>query len=463
MTHRVLIVDDERSMRELLEIWFLQRGTEVDVAPDGAKAITLINSHAYDLILTDMRMPKSSGMEVLTHARKTLPDTPVIMMTAFASPETAVSAMKLGALDYFTKPFKLDAVQVVVDKALAQRALVVENRRLREELANRTRVGNLIGRSDAMRQVFDLIRRMARTPANVLILGESGTGKDLVARAIHHEGPRADGPFRVINCGAIPDNLLESELFGHRKGAFTGATADRDGIFQSASGGTIFLDEIAELPLAMQVKLLRVLQEKRVRAVGAVEELPVDVRVIAATNRDLAGEVKAGRFREDLFYRLNVLTIDLPPLRARPSDIPLLANHFLAKYATEFAKPVTAIAPPAMRRLLAWPFGGNVRELENVIERAVALVDGTEITQADLPPALHQAQSSVAAPAPDAAFPATGVDLDGAIETLERRLISAALAHTGGQKKAAARLLGISFRSLRYRLTKLGLSGPNDA
>jgi two-component system response regulator PilR (NtrC family) len=463
VSHRVLIVDDERSMRELLEIWFLQRGAEVDVAADGAAAIVRIDQHSYDLIITDMRMPKSSGMEVLAHARKTLPETPVIIMTAFASTETAVSAMKLGALDYFTKPFKLDAVAVVVDKALAQRALIVENRRLREELANRTRVGNLIGRSDAMRQVFDLIRRMARTPANVLVLGESGTGKELVARAIHHEGPRADGPFRVINCGAIPEALIESELFGHRKGAFTGANADHDGLFKAASGGTLFLDEIGELPLAMQVKLLRVLQEKRVRAVGAVEELPIDVRIIAATNRDLATEAKAGRFREDLFYRLNVLSIDLPPLRARPSDIPLLANHFLTKYATEFAKPVTAIEPSAMRRLLAWPFGGNVRELENVIERAVALVDGAEITQADLPPALRKALPSAAAPAPEDEFPENGVDLDGAVETLERRLISAALTRTGGQKKAAARLLGISFRSLRYRLTKLGLSGPNDA
>jgi two-component system response regulator PilR (NtrC family) len=462
MSHRVLVVDDERSMRELLEIWFLQRGDAVDLAADGDQAIKRLDVQRYDLVITDMRMPKSSGMDVLAHARTVQPDASVIVMTAFASPETAVRAMKLGALDYFTKPFKLDAVQVVIEKAFAQRELVAENARLKAQLLGQSRVGELIGQSDAMRAVFDLIRRMAPTPANVLILGESGTGKELVARAIHQESPRRDGPFKVVNCGAIPENLLESELFGHVKGAFTGATTDRTGIFPAAHGGTIFLDEIGELPLNMQVKLLRVLQEKRVRAVGAVEERPIDVRVIAATNRDLAAEAQAGRFREDLFYRLNVLSIELPPLRARPSDIPLLANHFLRKYAREFHKDVREIAAPAMRRLLAYSFGGNVRELENVIERAVALADGARIEESELPPALRATHAVAEVPTAEAEFPEEGVDLEAAVEALERRLISAALARTKGQKKAAARLLGISFRSLRYRLTKLGLSGPGD-
>ena len=456
MSHRILVVDDELSMRELLEIWCQQQGHEVEVASDGTAAIECLAKTEFDLVITDLRMPRTPGIEVLRRCRELHPDTPVIVMTAFASTETAVEAMKLGALDYFTKPFKLDVVGVVVQRALERRRLVKENRALRAELEGRTRLGDLIGKSEPMRQVFHLVRRVAATRVNVLILGESGTGKELVARAIHQESDRKDQPFLVVNCGAIPENLLESELFGHKRGAFTGAMSDRDGLFQAAEGGTVFLDEIGELPPAMQVKLLRVLQERKVRAVGATKEVPVDVRVIAATNRNLASDVREGLFREDLYYRLNVLSLELPPLRDRPQDIPILVMHFLRKYASEFGKPLPEVAADALQRLLEHRWSGNVRELENVIERAVALAEGPRITVADLPPALRHLlenkEESVLAPDED-----EEMDLDAAVEALERRLITRALAQAGGQKMAAARLLKITFRSLRYRLEKLGL------
>ncbi|MCA9525349.1 MAG: sigma-54-dependent Fis family transcriptional regulator [Myxococcales bacterium] len=444
-------------MREMLEIWCLQQGHQVEVAADGGVALERLEVREFDLVITDLRMPRAQGLDVLRACKSRYPDTPVIVMTAYASAETAMEAIKLGALDYFTKPFRLDTVAVVVQRALERRRLVKENRTLRAELAGRARLGALIGRSDAMREVFDLVRRVAATRANVLILGESGTGKELIARAVHTESERRAAPFLVVNCGAIPENLLESELFGHRKGAFTGATADRDGMFQAAEGGTLFLDEVGELPAGMQVKLLRVLQERKVRPVGHPREITVDVRVIAATNRDLAADVRAGLFREDLYYRLNVLCVELPPLRARPADIGLLAHHFLGKYTAEFGKAITDISPDALKRLVEHRWRGNVRELENVIERAVALADGGRVEVADLPPALRApAEPSEVAPAPDE-FPEDGVDLDAAVAELERRLITQALDRTGGQKKAAARLLGVTFRSLRYRLEKLGM------
>ncbi|MCA9543846.1 MAG: sigma-54-dependent Fis family transcriptional regulator, partial [Myxococcales bacterium] len=367
---------------------------------------------------------------------------------------------------YFTKPFKLDEIHVVVAKALERQRLVEENRSLREALAGRQRIGGLIGRSRPMMQVFELIHRVARTRTNILILGESGTGKELVARAIHEHSERAAAPFLVINCAAIPENLLESELFGHKRGTFTGATADKVGMFRAADTGTLFLDEIGEMPMNMQVKLLRVLQERKVKAVGDLREIPVDVRVIAATNRDLKAEVQAGNFREDLYYRLNVIGLDLPPLRERPADIPLLAMHFLHKYAAEFDKRhLTEIEPAAMQHLLRYPFSGNVRELENIIERAVALEDGRRIRVSALPDAVsgestpapfaEQGAAPVAAPTPQQIQP--GFDLDQTLADFERRLIEQALSQTGGRKTDAAHLLGISFRSFRYRLKKLEL------
>jgi two-component system response regulator PilR (NtrC family) len=495
---RILVVDDELSMREVLEIFFAQEGHAVETAADGQAGIDRLEAAEFDLVITDLRMPRQGGLAVLRSCRELHPDTPVIVMTAFASTETALEAMKSGAYDYFTKPFRLDEVKAVIDKALERRTLVRENKVLKAELGDRGLTHDLIGTSPAMRAVHNLITRVASTRTNVLVLGESGTGKELVARALHRQSERAEKPFVVINCGAIPENLLESELFGHRRGTFTGATQDRPGMFQAADGGTLFLDEIGEMPLQMQVKLLRALQERKVRAVGDAREVAVDVRVIAATNRDLVAEVTAGRFREDLYYRLNVIAIELPPLRERPEDIEALAQHFLRKFTREFGKPwLMDFEPEVLALLRAHRFGGNVRELENVVERAVALEDGPQVRLRSLPPALRttplrlaslapapvpppvasnfepvrQRGPSSVAPAPMSLPPAMSsptsfvavpepgedFDLDGALGDFERRIIERALARTQGHKTDAARLLGITFRSLRYRLDKLGL------
>ncbi len=455
---QILVVDDELSMRELLEIFFHKEGHEVFNASTGTAAVRMLHEHEYDLVITDLRMPGTHGMVVLEQCRELYPETPVIVMTAYASTDTAIQAMKMGAYDYFTKPFKLEGVKAVIEKALERRALVQENRQLRAELSGRDRRGGLIGRSRPMLDVFSLIRRVARTRTNVLILGKSGTGKELVARAIHDESDRREKPFLVINCAAIPENLLESELFGHRKGTFTGATTDREGMFRAAEGGTLLLDEIGDMPQGMQVKLLRVLQERKIKTVGDAREQAVNVRVIAATNCDLEAEVRAGRFREDLYYRLNVISIELPPLRERPTDIPLLAHHFLRKYALDFGKEVKDIQPEVVQRLLRHPFSGNVRELENIMERAVALEEGQEITMASLPPALRESDNPVHPSELGLILPEQGVDLDGLVQDVERRLITQALERTGGHKKEAASLLGITFRSFRYRLEKLELT-----
>ena len=495
---RILVVDDELSMREVLEIFFAQEGHAVETASDGQAAIDRLEAAEFDLVITDLRMPRQGGLAVLRTCRDLHPDTPVIVMTAFASTETALEAMKSGAYDYFTKPFRLDEVKAVIDKALERRTLVRENKVLKAELGDRGLSHDLIGTSASMRAVHNLITRVASTRTNVLVLGESGTGKELVARAIHRQSERAEKAFVVINCGAIPENLLESELFGHKRGTFTGATQDRPGMFQAADGGTLFLDEIGEMPLQMQVKLLRALQERKVRAVGDAREVAVDVRVVAATNRDLAAEVNAGRFREDLYYRLNVIAIELPPLRERPEDIEALAHHFLRKFTREFGKPwLMDFDHEVLALLRTHRFSGNVRELENLVERAVALEDGPQVRLRSLPPALRTTPLRLAslAPAPIAppaenrfdavrqrgpgsvapgpmasvgvlssptsfvAVPEPGedFDLDAALGDFERRIIERALARTQGHKTEAARLLGITFRSLRYRLDKLGL------
>ena len=468
---RILVVDDELSIREMLEIFLRKAGHLVDLASDGATGIQrLIDEDEYDLVITDLRMPGAQGMVLLERCRELRPDTPIIIMTAFATHQTAVEAIKMGAYSYFSKPFDLDQTQAVIESALQMRRKVLdmrelrrEGRELRRELATQKGFRGLIGRSRAMEQVMDLVMRVARTRTNILILGKSGTGKELVARAIHDHSERSRGPFLVINCGAIPENLLESELFGHRRGAFTGAMADKDGLFKAAAGGSVFLDEVGELPTAMQVKLLRVLQERQVKPIGDVRETPIDVRVISATNRDLAAEVKAGRFREDLYYRLNVISIELPPLRDRPGDIPLLAYHFLSKFAAEQGKTIEEIEPEALMLLQRHTYQGNVRELENLLERAVALEESERITVSALPPHIRVS----AAPPPiieaGADLPENGVDLDKSVDALERRLISQALQRTGGQKTEASKLLNITFRSLRYRLQKLNLEvGPDD-
>jgi two-component system response regulator PilR (NtrC family) len=375
------------------------------------------------------------------------------MITAFANTETAIAAMKEGAYDYITKPFKLDELSLVVEKALEKKLLSSENRRLRTELRSQLSKRNLIGNSAAMERVLELIGRVADTKTNVLIGGESGTGKELVARAIHESSDRRDQPFVAVNCGAIPENLLESELFGHVKGAFTGAVQNKSGLFEVADGGTLFLDEVGELPQSLQVKLLRAIQEKKIRRVGGTGDREVNVRILSATNRRLEDEVAGGRFREDLYYRLNVIEILVPSLRERMEDLPLLVHHFVERYAEELGKPVRGFGDEAMRVLFAYPFPGNVRELENVVERAVALSRSDVIDVDALPP-------GVVTPRPageSQLIPPDGVQLDELVNAYERSLLLEALERTGGVKKRAAQLLGVSFRSFRYRLEKLGL------
>jgi two-component system response regulator PilR (NtrC family) len=451
---RLLVVDDERSMQEFLEIFFRGEGYEVVTAGDLGTARLCLEGGEFDAVITDIQMPDGSGLDLLRAVNETTPETVVIMITAFASTETAITAMKEGAYDYITKPFRVDEIRLVVEKALEKKALSSENRRLRSQLRRQARDRSIVGTSQAMQRVFDLVEQVANTKANVLISGESGTGKEMVARSIHERGDRRDMPFVVVNCAAIPENLLESELFGHVKGAFTGAVTNKAGLFETAHGGTLFLDEVGELTLPLQVKLLRVIQEKTFRRVGGTGDQRADVRIVAATNRSLQEEVRAGRFREDLYYRLNVIEIPLPPLRERRDDVALLVDHFLDKCSRELERPVSGIVPEAMQKLLEYPFPGNVRELENVIERAVALSREPMIGVDALPPTLVQPAET--APAPR--IPPGGVKLDQLMDEYERGLLLEALRPAGGVKKKAAQLLGISFRSFRYRLEKLGIS-----
>ncbi|MFO0687629.1 MAG: sigma-54 dependent transcriptional regulator [Myxococcota bacterium] len=453
---RVLVVDDEQSMREFLEIFLRREGYDVVTANDVETAIARLESEEIDVFLTDMQMPGKTGLDLILAAREASPESIPIVVTAFGTTDSAIAAMKEGAYDYLTKPFKVDELRIVIEKALEKKVLAVENRRLRKELRSQIRDRSIIGHSRAMQEVFELIAQVAETKTNVLIYGESGTGKELVARAIHEQGDRHDEPFIALNCGAIPENLLESELFGHARGSFTGAVQNKEGLFEAASGGTLFLDEIAELPPALQVKLLRALQEKTIRRVGDTVDRKVDVRIVSATNRRLEEEVAAGRFREDLYYRLNVIQLTLPPLRERVEDIPLLVQHFIRRHADDLGKRVEGMDPEAYEVLSRYPFPGNVRELENLIERAVALSRGPTIGCDLLPATVRETR-----PVRDAArLPAEGVDLEKLVAEYERNLLHEALRASGGVKKRAARLLGISFRSFRYRLEKLGIEDP---
>ncbi len=459
LTGDILVVDDELSMRQLLEIALQRAGHRVVTASSGAEAIRVMDERAFDLVLTDLTMPGVDGMEVLRHACAQAAPPLVVMITAFASADTAIEAMRIGAYDYISKPFKVDEIELTVARALERRRLSHENRRLRDELRGVARLDQMVARSAAMQRVFELVRRVAPTRTNVLIRGESGTGKELVARALHNLSERASGPFVAVNCGAIPSHLMESELFGHVKGAFTGASRDHAGMFRAAEGGTLFLDEIGELDLALQVKLLRVLQERRIRPVGGHDEVDVDCRVVAATHRDLETAIAAGEFRQDLYFRLNVIQVVLPPLRQRPEDIPILAQRFFERACREMGRSLSGITPQAADRLLSYPYPGNVRELENLIERAVALETGPAMSAEHLPPA-----GGTPAPAGPGAgdLPPEGLDLDGTLAQVERDLIERALARSGGVRKAAAMLLQVSPRSLRYRMEKLGItsSGP---
>lgn len=461
----VLIVDDEASIREFLEIMLKREGYNVLLAESGKQALDELQKHEVHALVTDIAMPNMTGIELLTRAKQIKQDLAVIVVTAFGSTESAVEAMKLGANDYLTKPFQIEELKICLRNALKEMSLESENKLLKSELKKVFSFENLIGTSPSMQTVFNLLKQVAPTKSNILILGESGTGKELVAHAIHQNGGDNPGPFVVVNCAAVPEALFESELFGHKKGSFTGALADKKGIFDSANGGTLFLDEVGDIPLSVQVKLLRALQEKTIRPVGGTEDIPVKVRIISATNRNLEEDVEKGRFREDLFYRLNVIQVRLPSLRERKDDIPLLANHFLLKYSLGLGKSIKSIGKEAMEILNKYDFPGNVRELENIIERAVALETKSMIFPESLPPKVL-AGSDLTAPiqipknTPQSSIPG-GFDLEKQVETFEREHIIKALEQTGGVKKKAATALGISFRSLRYRIEKYGIQDPN--
>jgi two-component system response regulator PilR (NtrC family) len=450
---RVLIVDDERSMQEFLEIFFRREGYEVTTASDVASATLCLENDDFDLLISDMQMPDGSGLDLLRVVRASCEDTVTIMITAFATTDSAIAAMKDGAYDYITKPFKVDEIRLVVEKALEKKLLASENQRLRSELRVQKRKRQIIGTSSVMQRVYDFISQVADTRINVLVSGASGTGKELVARAIHDQSDRADKPFVAINCGAIPENLLESELFGHVRGSFTGAVSNKEGLFETADNGSLFLDEIGELSMPLQVKLLRVLQEKSIRRVGGTSDRSVNVRLISATNRRLDEEVGAGRFREDLFYRLNVMEIPLPTLAERREDIPLLVSHFVEKFSKEIGKAELPLEAEALDKLMVYDYPGNVRELENIVERAVALSRGDSITIAAFPDTILRRQGvSYSCQITD-----KGVDLEDLVNNYERSLIGEAMRASGSVKKRAAQLLGISFRSFRYRFEKLGL------
>ncbi len=456
---RILVADDERSMRELLAIVLRREGYEVLLAENGRAAVDLLEREPVDLLISDIKMPDVSGVEVLRAAKKVDQDVLGIMITAFASTETAVEAMRLGACDYLSKPFDIDLLKMKVREKIENRQLRQENVLLKRTLGLSHQFSNIIGRSAAMLEVFKMIETVARTNSTILLTGESGTGKGLVAQAVHFHSLRREKPMVSLNCGAMPETLLESELFGHMRGAFTGADSNKKGLLEAAERGTIFLDEIGEMSAVMQVKLLRVLQERRFRRLGGLEELQADIRVIAATNQDLTRAVAEGRFREDLYYRINVIPIALPPLRERREDIPLLAEHFLEKYAGQMEKPVSSISRDAMDYLVRHDWPGNIRELENVIERAVAL-ELTPVILADSLPAAVRGEPLRPSAVPAAAaeiLPDSGFDLEAHVKDIERGYIAEALKRAGGVQVRAAELLGMSFRSFRYYVKKYNL------
>ena len=452
---KILVVDDDQGMREFLEILLIRDGYEVAIARGGKEAIGLCKKHKFDLVITDLKMPGIDGIDVLKNIKEISPETMVILITAYASGETAVAAMKEGAYDYLEKNFDVDDLKAVIKDALSKKGIKEEDAVFMRDVEDGLSFGNMIGKSKGMLKVYSLVKKVADTAANILITGESGTGKELVANAIHKNSSRKDKSFVVINCGGIPENLLESELFGYMKGSFSGAVADKAGLFEVAHKGTIFLDEIGELPLFLQVKLLRVVQEKNFRRIGGTEDVIVDVRIISATNKNLEQQVKNGGFREDLYYRLNVIPVEIPPLRERNEDIPLLANYFIEKYSKEFKKEIKKISPYALQLLMQHPFPGNVRELENIIERSVALETTNIILPENLviPGSGGSDENNVLS----ADISNEGINLNDELAKFERILIKKALQKANGSKTKAAKYLNISFDSLRYRLEKLDI------
>jgi two-component system response regulator PilR (NtrC family) len=451
---KILIVEDEKSMREVLRILLEGENHKVTTASDGHEGLSYLDKDIFDLVITDMKMPKANGFEILKKVKETSPETIVIMITAFGNTETAIEAMKLGAYDYVSKPFNIDEIRLIVRKAIEKKRESEELELLRTKVEITYSLENIIGRSLKMQELFKLIPRVAHSNSSVLLTGESGSGKELVAAALHNMSHRKEKNFVTINCTAFPEGLLESELFGHMKGAFTGAIYSKQGLFEIADGGSVLLDEIGEMPTSLQAKLLRVLENGTFRRIGGTTDIKVDVRVISATNKDLKEEIAAGRFREDLFYRLNVVPINIPPLRERKEDIPLLIEHFLKKNS-ERARRIT---PEAMKILIDSPWKGNVRELENVIERVALLTDRDEITPADLPPELVGTTISAGGIKEIPEIPEEGVDIDRIIEDIERKYLLQALGKANGIKTDAAKLLKLSFRSFRHRLHKYEIS-----
>jgi two-component system response regulator PilR (NtrC family) len=444
---RILIVEDEKSMREVLKILLEGERYEVVSASDGLEGLSYLANDIFDLVITDIKMPKVDGFELLKKTKEISPDTIVIMITAFGTTEAAIEAMKSGAYDYINKPFKIDEIRLIVEKALEKKRLSEEVSLLRKKVKTTYRLENIIGQSPQMQELFRLIPKVAQSSSNVLIIGESGSGKELVAAALHNLSNRKDRNLVAINCAAFPEGLLESELFGHMRGSFTGAVHNKQGLFEIADSGSLFLDEIGEMPINLQAKLLRVLENGSFRRVGGTTDIKVDVRVISATNKDVKEEIASGRFREDLYYRLNVVPIHIPPLRERKEDIPLLVEHFLSKISNQPRK----ITSEAMRMFLGFPWKGNVRELENVIERTVLLTEKEEITPADLPnEILGYTTDTKEIPK----LTEAGIDIDAIIGDIEKKYLLKALEKSGGVKKEAAKLLNLSFRSFRHRLSK---------
>jgi len=455
---KILVVDDEQSMRDFLAIMLKKEGHDVVMAENGTNALKAVQSEIFDLVISDIKMSGLNGIDVLKTTKEISPETIVIMITAFATTETAIEAMKLGAYDYVIKPFKVDELKLIINNSLEKRHLRKENILLKREIESRAGFTNFIGKSEPMQRVFALIRKIAETSSTVLITGESGTGKELVARAIHFNSSRRNGPFVTVNCGALPETLLESELFGYMKGAFTGATSNKQGLFEAAHGGAIFLDEISATTAALQIKLLRVLQEREFMRVGGTTDIKVDVHVVAASNKDLLTEVEKGLFREDLYYRLNVIPIHLPPLRERKEDIPSLIDYFLEKNAKREGASIRPkkLDPNALKILMNYQWPGNVRELENMIERLMIMTPGETIGLEHIPDVGNNTRPYSELVALD--IPEEGLNLESLLEDAEKTLLHKALKKTGGVKTEAAKLLGLSFRSFRHRLQKYDAS-----
>jgi two-component system, NtrC family, response regulator PilR len=455
---KILVVDDEESIREFLQIMLKREKMDVELASNGKEGLKKYLEGEFDLVISDIQMPEMSGMELLTKIREKNPLALILMVTAFGSTETAVEAMKLGAYDFLSKPFKIDDVKLRIEKALEKKTLVQDNVRLRGELGEAFQFSNIIGQAPEMMRIFEIIKRISPTSSSVLITGESGTGKELVAKAIHYNSGLANGPFISVNCGAIPENLIESEMFGHKKGAFTGAHADKRGYFEAADGGTLFLDEVGEMPLPMQASLLRAIAEGIFYPVGATEPVESKVRILAATNRDLEQEIAKRSFREDLYFRLNVIHIRVPSLRERRVDIPYLVRFFVEKFSTRFGKNIKTVASDAMSLMEAYAWPGNVRELENVVERMMALEVGSGLTSEALPEQIREPlKPRLENLGEQLSWNAAGVELESILGAVEKEFLLKALDQAKGSKRDAARLLQISMRSLRYRLEKFGL------